>query len=232
MPDVSFIESIAKLVMNYGLSTVLAIILIVHLLKEKSIYQDVIKKSVMKALEDILNRPHISTEEYSKYDEEYATLQALLEKTRIEMDVARISVIMYHNGGHNLVGIPFQRMTMISEATAPGLARIINEVKDIQRSSYAMLHKKLQNDNYWLIPDVEALDKNLLTYSTLKNHSSSAACFIAAHDILTELPIGFIMIEYMHTLSDDEQKSVLHNAKTLGESVSALMGVNRKNKSE
>jgi len=229
--DMGTIESIVKLSTNYGLAIVLAIILLLILIRDKNKYQDIITESCKKAIEENLDKvpSHpISTEEYSKYDEEYATLQALIEKTRVEMNAARISVIMYHNGGHNLVGIPFQRMTVIAEAVAPGLARIINEFKDVQRSSYVFLHKKLQEDSHWLIPDIEKLDNTLLTYGTLKNHSSSAACFIATHDIISELPIGFICVEYMHCLSEAEQESVLEDVESLGDSVSALMGVNRK----
>lgn len=227
--NMNTIEAIVKLSTNYGLSIVLAIVLLLILIRDKNRYQDLITKGCKKAIEDSRAPSYpISTEEYSKYDEEYATLQALIEKTRIEMNAARISVIMYHNGGHNLVGIPFQRMTAIAETVAPGLARSINEFKDIQRNSYVFLHKKLQEDNHWIVPDVDKLDNALLTYSTLKNHSSSAACFIATHDIISELPIGFICIEYMRCLSEIEQESILEDATSLGEAVSALMGVNRK----
>lgn len=82
---------------------------------------------------------------------------SILQNTLRNSNAARVAFISYHNGGHDFIGIPFQRMSSINEVARQNNAVIQGKYQNMFRTSFYSIYGGLLNkDNLQLTAD-EAL---------------------------------------------------------------------------
>lgn len=76
---------------------------------------------------------------------------AILQNTLRGSKAARIAFISYHNGGHDFIGVPFQRMSSVNEVARSSNAVIQAKYQNMFRTSfYSIYSGLLNNDNLHL----------------------------------------------------------------------------------
>lgn len=117
----------------------------------------------------------------------------------------RAFLFSFHNGGTDIIGRGFLKMSLTDECVAPGCTPIMQKYQNIPRGLFPKLYTILENDEYYDVPDVELIkDEDPMTYSFLAEHGAASAFFrpVKRSD---GLMLGFIGMEYDHAIIDDEE---------------------------
>lgn len=76
---------------------------------------------------------------------------SILQNTLRNSNAARVAFISYHNGGHDFIGIPFQRMSSVNEVARQNNAVIQGKYQNMFRTSfYSIYTGLLDKDNLQL----------------------------------------------------------------------------------
>lgn len=105
-------------------------------------------------------------------------------------------LVRYHNGGKDMNGLSFLKLSVSNEAGARGLAPVIHEYQNQFRSSIAGVCSAIDRDGHVFIPNVEDIkETDIGTYDlmTAKN-TRSAYCYAITNT--TGYVIGFLAITY------------------------------------
>lgn len=225
------LTGLLELIQNYGLPMVIsAIVVILFVVDRKETRKD-FKRLLDTVIEDRKERDaektrlHDPTEDH-KYDDTYNILFDILNILRTQADCSRCYVFVYHNGGKNLKGMPFQRLSCISESVAPGIEPMIQKYQGCQRSMFSLLRNKLKSQGYYFINDVNDLStKDPILYNILVERSSNSACFFRITDHNTGSSLGFMGIEFIESKSQDDINSMIKLGTEATMRVSGLLEV-------
>ena len=79
---------------------------------------------------------------------------SILQNTLRNSNAARVAFVSYHNGGHDFIGIPFQRMSSINEVARQNNSVIQGKYQNMFRTSfYSIYTGLLDKDNLQLTAD-------------------------------------------------------------------------------
>lgn len=115
----------------------------------------------------------------------------------VEKGADRSYMFQFHNGGKDMLGRGFLKMSMMQEAIGQDIKSIMVKYQNAPRMMFPKLYDALDTDNYYDIPNVENIkDKDPFTYQFMVEHGVKSALF---RSIKREdgLMIGFIGMEYM-----------------------------------
>lgn len=219
-----------EIIGNNGLSIVISAIVIIVVVnnnkKQNKYFDTMFHKLIEKdmSIEDKI--PVHDVLEDKKYDLTYKTIHDILKELREKCDSARCYVFMYHNGGQNLNGVPFQRLSCISECIAPGLKSIIRDYQACQRSMFSGLCAELiKSGNFYIenLPDIEG--SHAVLHEMLQERSINSAYFSSVNDHKTNTVIGFIGIEFIENHSEEDINSCKKLLEEASVRVSGLMEV-------
>ncbi len=105
-------------------------------------------------------------------------------------------LVRYHNGGKDMNGLSFLKLSVTNETSARGLAPVIQEYQNQFRSSIAGVCSAIDKDGYAFIPTLDKIketDAGTFDLMTAKN-TRSAYCYAITNT--TGYVIGFIAITY------------------------------------
>lgn len=190
------LKEVISLIGEYGFPAICSAVLIVLYLADRKRESEYFTKLFNSYLDNKLPHEH-NCEEDVKYDKLYETINEISMKIRLECNAARVQILMYHNGGKNLVGIPFQKMSCISESTAPGLITVSETNQNIHRGLYQSIHNNLKKNGKYYIQNMKDLiktDSNL--YTALINRSVLSYYAYPIYNI-DDVIIGFIATEFI-----------------------------------
>ena len=150
------------------------------------------------------SNPHILTEEEdslaNKIDKSINSyLQAIVQ----ELGPNRAVVARYHNGGRDMSGISFLKLSITNEQVSPDTLPIIGDFQAQFRSVATYICDELEEKGYCYIDDLESIrDKDSGTYELLKLRDGKS-CYIRALKSRSGYVIGAVMITYTSKNLDD-----------------------------
>ena len=146
-------------------------------------------------IKDIMEPVH-TAEEQSQNRHMNAFIVKQLE-CLVEKGADRSYMFQFHNGGKDMLGRGFLKMSMMQEAIGQDIKSIMVKYQNAPRMMFPKLYDALDTNNYYDIPNVEDIkDKDPFTYQFMIEHGVKSALF---RSIKREdgLMIGFIGMEYM-----------------------------------
>lgn len=150
-----------------------------------------------------------STQKISKF------LRSILD----EFEADRISIFRYHNGGRDLIGIPFTRVTNTHEEARLGVSPQIQNFQGLPVSVFSYLNNFIMQKRFVPIENVKDIsDMDHTTYSMLLSQDIKSMYVVGLFAMDHVTPIGFIALDFVrHTraLDKDERIKVLQRAETL-----------------
>jgi len=128
-------------------------------------------------------------------------LNALLQET----DCDCCSVFSYHNGGTDMLGVPFQKMSCTNQKVRMGISPTANNFQAMYKSSLHYIVSAIKNTKHCYIDDIETLKSiDYGVYDILKqNNIKSMYCEGIMN--LSGVIIGYVAISYKITpISKDD----------------------------
>jgi hypothetical protein len=196
--DETLLNYLIETISNYGVQIVICGVFIMLVIIAQRNEEQRFTSLFNKLLEESSPKDHDSVED-SKYDNLYSILHDTLSLLRESVSANRVCLFMYHNGGKNLVGIPFQKMSCISESMSTGLSSISPCSQNIPRTQYSSACNELKSHGHFWINDIkgiETTDSSL--YSVLFDRMTRAIYMSAIYDNLNSNVIGFVTVEYVN----------------------------------
>ena len=136
----------------------------------------------------------------------------------------RAYMFTFHNGGQDVLGRGFLKMSMTQEAISEGVVPIMPKYLNIPRMLFPILYNQLNGKDYYNIDNVEDIKKSdPFTYQFLIEHNVHTAMFrvIKRQDGLV---IGFIGMEYISKQCEDLKKAGKNIDKKVNRIIGAILG--------
>lgn len=130
-------------------------------------------------------------------------IMMILHQVREEFDACRVYIFSYHNGGKNLIGLDFAKVSCTHEVVAKGVQPNQRWLQNMPVTLFHAFSRLILNGAGVVCPDVEACfkDRDSGTYETLRAQCiKSCYCFGLLSD--GGLPIGYLGVDYVREPKD------------------------------
>lgn len=139
-------------------------------------------------------------------------LHKIAEKTGAN----RVSCFLFHNGGKDVTGRSFQKMSMTHEVVDANTISVMGSYQNIPRMMFPILVQKIADVGYYYIKDIEEIKTiDATTYQSFFARGAHAA-YIRAIKSSDGLSLGFIAVEFIssNVTEEDKLKESLLNKAT------------------
>jgi len=218
--------TISKLVIDAGVSLACSAVMIFVFyklidkhMKDEETLRNAQNEQNKKLLEHILEyTPYAITPK--KYDENVAIdkeINSILTKLKDSLNPTRTYLVTFHNGGKDLSGLSFLKMSMRNEVTSPNIKPLQPEFQSIFRNTFAYWCNEISEKGQCYIKNIDEVkdkDSSLYDFMSIRDITSLYGKAVRNKDGHI---IGFIGVEYMskptvtmerieHCLTDKKNK--------------------------
>ena len=166
----------------------------------------------------------ISAAENTALSEKESQINACLKRTQEKTNASRVVLVRFHNGGRDMNGLSFLKMSMTNECPGPGFAGISPDFQNLFRSFFSYLCESLIKEDKCYIPDIEILkQKDTTMYEYFLSRNVQALYSIAIKNNEGSI-IGFIAIEFVNKkdVNMEQVEHCLHDKKIKIETILTL----------
>ena len=185
---------ITKAIGELGILIVIAGLFLFFYYKDKNA-RDAEFKQLFNAV--INKETHVLTEDEDRVAKQIdESITSYMKDIVNALQPSKCFLVRYHNGGKDMNGLSFLKLSVTNEAGARGLAPVIQEYQNQFRSSIGGVCHAIDKQGYVLIPNLEEIkETDIGTYDlmTAKN-TRSAYCHAITNG--TGYVIGFLAITY------------------------------------
>lgn len=119
----------------------------------------------------------------------------------------RAYIFSYHNGGKDVTGRNFQKMSITYEAVDSNTKSIMRDYQNVPRSLFPTLYKILASQDVYYIENLKEIhDSDPLSYQLFESHGVKCAFLQALKSVEGDI-IGFIVMEYIGAECADSDKA-------------------------
>lgn len=203
-------DGTVKLITEFGILTVMSALMIVFcvmILKSfLNKYENMIEQDNERydKLLDLVTGTH-SCEEDEYINKVYDNTYSIIDKLREDTNMNRAYVFMFHNGGRSLTGIPFYKMSCISESVSLGVEHMSYQTQNILLSSFPQLFKSLHETGKLHMIDTEEskyYDQSLFSFMSSRG---SKSCFIKSITNDDGRILGMLGLESLSVIDDESE---------------------------
>ena len=136
----------------------------------------------------------------------------------------RAYVFSFHNGGTDVLGRGFLKMSMTEEDVGTNIVPIMAKYQNMPRMLFPHLYEQLDEHDCYNVDDVETIkEDDPFTYQFLIEHCAKSAMFRA---IKREdgLMVGFVGMEYIYNTCQDAKAAGRNIDKKANRIMGALLG--------
>lgn len=142
------------------------------------------------------SNPRHTPEEEDRNRKMNLLINMQLQKIQLHTNANRVSCFLYHNGGKDILGRSFQKMSMTHEVVDGNTVSVMSSYQNIPRMMFPVLVQKLSNEGYYDVPDVRAIkDIDSITYQSLYTRGTQSAFFRAIRTT-DHVTLGFVGVEF------------------------------------
>lgn len=144
-------------------------------------------------------------------------IERLLSRLVTEDGVLRASLFMYHNGGHDMTGRSFQKMSCTNQRVKVGVTSTQNAYQNMYKSSLHYLTHLVKDSGRCYVDNIEDIkEENYSTYDILKQNGCRRFYAVSVKNIDGYI-IGFLIItlDRIANNSEDNIKLLEHIASNL-----------------
>lgn len=189
---------------------------------------DIIKNKLDDVSNNVINgvtTHRISATENTLLSEKESQINNCLKKVQQKTNAARVGLVRFHNGGRDMNGLSFLKMSMTNECPGTGFASIMPDFQNLFRSFFSYLCESLIKDGKCYINNIEILKTiDTTMYEYFLSRNIKAAYSIAIENNEGSI-IGFIIVEFTDKDSIDfnQVDSCLHDKKIKIETILNLL---------
>lgn len=149
---------------------------------------------------------------HSKEEEEdnrkvNAFIDSQLKCLLSEEKANRAYMFTYHNGGRDITGRGFQKMSITQEVVDFNTVPIMGSYQNVPRAMFPTLFKTLVSQDVYYIEDIEGIkETDPMSYQMFLTHGVKSA-LINAVKTMNGIVVGFIVLEYSSSSCQDFSKA-------------------------
>ena len=137
----------------------------------------------------------------------------------------RSYVFMYHNGGKDMAGRSFQKMSITNEIVDPLTVPIMSNYQNVPRSMFPTLFKTLVAQDVYDIENIDDIEEaDPVLCQMMKTHGVKTA-FIHGVKRSDGMVLGFVVIEYVSNMCEDVAKAKANLEKKALKITGAMVGM-------
>ncbi len=188
------------------------------LIEQNKQNQELIQKQLSDLSTTVINgvtKHTIGDDENNSLSKIEADINDCLKKTLIKTNSARVCLIRFHNGGRDMNGLSFLKMSMTNETVKLGLSSLIPEFQNLFRSFFSYLCDRLIKEGHCYIDDINMLkDVDTTMYEFLFSRDVQSTYSIPIEN-KNGTVIGFIYIEFTNKMNVNKEQveHCLHDKK-------------------
>ena len=136
----------------------------------------------------------------------------------------RAYMFSFHNGGTDVLGRGFLKMSMTEEDVGSNVAPIMSRYQNMPRMLFPNLYEKLDENDFYNVTDLDTIkEDDPFTYQFMTEHGAKCAMFRA---IKREdgLMVGFIGMEYITSECNNYKAAGKNIDKKVNRIMGALLG--------
>lgn len=153
------------------------------------------------------------------------TINAALERVLMRTNCDRAFIFEFHNGGTNLGGLPFLRMSNTYEVVDTGILPQRHHQENISLSMYGRLVTKIIESPYVTVnANMKEEEIPAIAYETLHHMSIHTALYVRISDIKGRV-IGYVGIDFVKADKNLHGNSHIQMVRELATEVGALLSV-------
>ena len=162
-------------------------------------------KSELREIVEEVKKPAIHTvidEECNHAINEYIDqqLSCIIRETKAD----RALFFSYHNGGTDILGRGFQKMSITNEQDNSWTSPVMGDFQNIPRTMFSILFKNLAKRNFYCIMNLNDIkEEDGASYQLFKSHNAKQ---IMCQALKAGLMVGFIVAEFITVDCDDLNK--------------------------
>lgn len=156
---------------------------------------------------------HHTLEEEEENRKVDGLINALLQKLLNNTQANRVTCFKYHNGGQDLTGRGFQKMSMTHEVVDDLTAPVALSYQNIPRTLFPILNQTIAEQGYYYVEDIETIkETDSLSYAWFKSRGCYSI-FVGAIKATNDMVLGYVTIEFTHLFNGNfvELKKHLKN---------------------
>ena len=185
---------ITKAIGELGILVVIAGLFLFFYMKDKTARDEEFKQ----LFNAILNKEnHVLTEDEDRVAKQIdESITSYMREIVDTLQPSKCFLVRYHNGGKDMNGLSFLKLSVTNEVGLRGLAPVIHEYQSQFRSSIAGVCSGIDKDGYVLIPTIDAIkETDIGTHDLMAaKNTRSAYCYAITNS--TGYVIGFLAITY------------------------------------
>ena len=180
-------------------------------------------QQLIEAFKDLIQGPKHTVEEQKENKRINQCIVRQLD-CLIKEGADRAYMFSFHNGGMDVLGRGFLKMSMTEEDVDSNVVPIMARYQNMPRMLFPKLYEQLDENDFYNVEDVNAIQReDPFTYQFMIEHGAKAAMFRA---IKREdgLMIGFVGMEYIHRTCADSKAAGKNIDKKVNRIIGALLG--------
>lgn len=204
---------ITKAIGELGILIVIAGLFLFFYMKDKNARDEEFKQ----LFNAILNKEnHVLTEDEDRVAKQIdESITSYMREIVDTLQPSKCFLVRYHNGGKDMNGLSFLKLSVTNEVGLRGLAPVIHEYQNQFRSSIAGVCSAIDKEGYVLIPDLENIkEDDMGTYDLMKAKDTRSAYAYAITNA-TGYVIGFVAITYRNDNKIEENVDKIRNMLSL-----------------
>lgn len=180
-------------------------------------------QQMMDFLRDLIKGPKHTVEE-QKQNREINQFIVKQLGCLVREGADRAYMFSFHNGGNDVLGRGFLKMSMTAEDIGTNIVPIMARYQNMPRMLFPKLYEKLVKQSTYDVMDVESIKTDdPFTYQFMIEHGAHSAIFRAIKRD-DGLMIGFIGMEYIHGECVDLAAAHKNIEKKVNRTMGALLG--------
>lgn len=123
-------------------------------------------------------------------------IDSQIQKLLLQTGANRVSCFLYHNGGKDVIGRSFQKMSMTHEVVDSNTVPVMSSYQNVPRMMFPALIKHLADDGYYYINNIDDIKETAATsYQSFYARGTKAA-FLQCIKTSEGIILGFVCVEF------------------------------------
>ena len=149
-------------------------------------------------------------------------VRIILEKLLTDMGADRVSLFEYHNGGLNMKGTNFQKLSCTNQVVKNGISPTQTYFQNLFQSTFQFIVTELQQTGECFISDIEDIkEEHYHTYKQLCSAAIKSSYCMCLKD--NDVIIGFLQVNYINNSTSFSETEIRELLRSSGDQLEELM---------
>lgn len=167
---------------------------------------DAISNLIKTSFEDIENK-HTQERQLLGDQSKNIQIQNILNDLLVKVDADRVSIFEYHNGGVNMKGTNFQKLSCTNQVVKHNIHPTQTNYQNMFQSSLQFVVNELQKNGECFIPNTEDIRSTYYhTYKQLSYTGNKSGYYMCLKD--NDIIIGFLSVCYINSYKSFESSEI------------------------